>query len=199
MKLLADENFRGAIVRGLLRRRPSRDLVRVPDVGLSEADDPTVRAWAAAEGCLVRTHDAATLIGSAYQRLAAEEVMPGIIEVRQELPIGVVIEDVLLLIGASTAGAWDGQVRYLPLREHHADHKMAWASSGRDQKRLTPSPACTRFRVPNGRYSGLGVEADGRWSAYKTAYNGPGKQCQRQSTCVRLILLFAALQREIRQ
>ena len=33
MKLLADENFRGALVRGLLRRRPDLDLVRVPDVG----------------------------------------------------------------------------------------------------------------------------------------------------------------------
>jgi len=42
VKLLADENVRGSILRGLLRRGPGLDLVRVPDVGLSEADDPTV-------------------------------------------------------------------------------------------------------------------------------------------------------------
>ena len=88
MKLLADENFRGAIGRGLLRRRPDLDLVRVPDVGLGEADDPTLPDWAAAEGRLVLTHDAATLIGYAYSRIAAGLAMPGIIEVRQDLPIG---------------------------------------------------------------------------------------------------------------
>jgi predicted nuclease of predicted toxin-antitoxin system len=57
VKLLADENFRGAIVRGLLRRRPDLDLVRVPDVELGEADDPTILAWAATERRLVLTHD----------------------------------------------------------------------------------------------------------------------------------------------
>jgi hypothetical protein len=108
VKLLADENFRGAIVRGLLRRGSGFDLVRVPDVGLNEADDPTVLEWAANEGRVVLTHDAATLIGFAYERVAAGLPMPGIIEVRQDLPIGGVIEDLLLLIGASTAGEWEG-------------------------------------------------------------------------------------------
>jgi len=42
--------------------------------------------------------------------------MPGIIEVRQDLPISGVIEDLLLRIGASEAGEWEGQVLYLPLR-----------------------------------------------------------------------------------
>lgn len=116
MKLLADENFRGALVRGLLRRRPDLDLVRVPDVGLIEADDPTILAWAATEGRLVLTHDAATLIGFAYDRVNAGWPMPGIIEVRQDLPVGSVIADLLLLVDASHVGEWDGQVLYLPLR-----------------------------------------------------------------------------------
>jgi hypothetical protein len=34
MKLLVDENFHRAIVRGLLRQLPGLDLVRVQDVGL---------------------------------------------------------------------------------------------------------------------------------------------------------------------
>lgn len=42
--------------------------------------------------------------------------MPGIIEVRQDLPIGAVIDDLLLLIDASRPEEWDGQVLYLPLR-----------------------------------------------------------------------------------
>jgi hypothetical protein len=40
--LIADENFNNAIVRGLLRLKPNLDIVRVQDVGLSGADDPTI-------------------------------------------------------------------------------------------------------------------------------------------------------------
>ena len=47
VRLLADENFNGAIVRGLLRRNPEVDVVRVQDVGLTGSDDPTVLEWAA--------------------------------------------------------------------------------------------------------------------------------------------------------
>jgi len=42
LKLLADENFDNAIVRGFLRRRTNIDIVRVQDVGLSGEDDPTI-------------------------------------------------------------------------------------------------------------------------------------------------------------
>ena len=42
LRFAADENFNGDIVRGLLRRNPKLDIVRVQDVGLSGADDPSV-------------------------------------------------------------------------------------------------------------------------------------------------------------
>jgi predicted nuclease of predicted toxin-antitoxin system len=115
MKLLADENFHRAIVRGLLRQLPDLDLVRVQDVGLSGTDDPTVLAWAATEARLVLTHDAETLIAVAYERVRAQVAMPGVIEVSQEAPIGVVIDDLLLLIRGSFPGEWDNQVLYIPL------------------------------------------------------------------------------------
>jgi hypothetical protein len=40
--LAADENFNGNIVRGLFRRQPALDLVRLQDVDLLGADDPAV-------------------------------------------------------------------------------------------------------------------------------------------------------------
>jgi hypothetical protein len=40
--LAADENFNNDIVRGLLRRKPDLDIVRIQDEGLSGADDPTI-------------------------------------------------------------------------------------------------------------------------------------------------------------
>jgi hypothetical protein len=116
MKLLADENFHRAITRGLLRHIPDLDLVRVQDVGLRTADDPTVLAWAASEGRLVLTHDAETLIADAYARVRAGLPMPGVIEVSQETPIGEVIADLHVLILGSHPGEWEGQVLYVPLR-----------------------------------------------------------------------------------
>jgi hypothetical protein len=48
LRLLADENFNNQIVRrGILRRNPDVDIVRVQDMGSIEADDPTVLEWAA--------------------------------------------------------------------------------------------------------------------------------------------------------
>ena len=46
MRLLTDENFNGAILRGLMRRLPELDLVRVQDVWLMNTDDPVILEWA---------------------------------------------------------------------------------------------------------------------------------------------------------
>ena len=55
--LVADENFNNDILRGLLRRNPSLDVVRIQDVGLTQASDPDVLEWAAQENRVLLTHD----------------------------------------------------------------------------------------------------------------------------------------------
>jgi hypothetical protein len=42
--------------------------------------------------------------------------MPGVFEVGPAVPIGVAIEEILVLAECSLPGEWEGQVRYLPLR-----------------------------------------------------------------------------------
>ena len=116
LRLAADENFNNDIVRGLLRRKPDLDIVRVQDVGLSEADDPTLLEWAAQEGRVLLTHDVTTITRYAYERVQAGKPMPGVFEVSRKVPIGVAIEDTLLIAECSLEGEWEGQVRYLPLR-----------------------------------------------------------------------------------
>ena len=71
LRLLADENFNGRIIRGLSRRQPEMDVVRVQDVGLSGADDRLVLAWAANEGRVLLTHDQKTVPAYAYERVIA--------------------------------------------------------------------------------------------------------------------------------
>lgn len=116
IRLLADENIKGEIVRGLLRREPELDLLRAQDVGLSSTPDPQVLEWAASEGRILLTHDVATITRFAYERVANGERMPGVIEISQSLPTSAVIEDILLLASCSQEGEWEGQVLYLPLR-----------------------------------------------------------------------------------
>lgn len=72
LRFLGDENLKGDIQRGLLRRQPELDLVRVQDVGLSGSDDPTVLAWAAEQGRIVLTHDRATCPISPMSELGQE-------------------------------------------------------------------------------------------------------------------------------
>jgi hypothetical protein len=115
LRLAADENFNGAIVRGLLRRRSDVDLVRVQDAGLREADDPTILAWAAAERRVLLTHDVSTMTRHAYQRVAEGLPMPGVFEVGRGVSVRQAIEDLLLILEYSEPGEWDGQVRYLPI------------------------------------------------------------------------------------
>ena len=113
--LAADENFNEDIVRGLLRRRPGLDIVRLQDAGLSGADDPTVLDWAAREGRVLRTHDVSTMTRYAYDRVRDGQAMPGVFEIGRSLAIGRVIDDVLLIAECSVPGEWEAQVRYLPL------------------------------------------------------------------------------------
>lgn len=116
MKFAADENFNNDIVRGIVRRRPKTDIVRVQDFGLGGADDPQVLAWAASEGRALLTHDAATMTTFAYDRVAQKKRMPGLFEVASHLPVRDVIDDIILLAECSLEDEWEGQVIYLPLR-----------------------------------------------------------------------------------
>ncbi|MBW4553815.1 MAG: DUF5615 family PIN-like protein [Aphanocapsa sp. GSE-SYN-MK-11-07L] len=115
-RFLADENFNNQIVRGVLRQSSDIDIVRVQDVDLSGADDPTVLAWAAQEERIVLTHDVATMTTFAYERIQAGLFMPGLFEISRRVPVGLAIEEVILIAECSLEGEWEGQVRFLPLR-----------------------------------------------------------------------------------
>jgi hypothetical protein len=115
LRFAADENFNGDIVRGLLRRNPKLDIVRIQDVGLSVADDTSVLQWAADQGRVIVTHDISTLAKHAFDRIAAGQPMPGVFEVPSVARIGQAIDDLILLAECSFEGEWEGHVRFLPL------------------------------------------------------------------------------------
>lgn len=115
MKFLADENFDNRIVRGLLRRRSDLDIIRVQELEIAGADDPTVLAWADQAGRILLTHDERTIPQYTYERLAADQTIAGVIVASDNLGISTLIEDILLIVECSTATEWINQLQRLPL------------------------------------------------------------------------------------
>lgn len=118
IQLLTDEDFNNRVLRGVLRRRPQLDIVRVQDVLTREerGDDRKVLEWSAAERRVLLTHDVTTMRPYAEDRVAAGLPMPGVFEISQYLPIGQAVEEILLLAECSLEGEWEGQIRFLPLK-----------------------------------------------------------------------------------
>ena len=115
LRLAADENFNADIVRGLRRRLPDLDIVRVQDAGLSGIDDAAVLEWAAHEGRIVLTHDLSTLVSFAFERIATGRSMPGVFAARSRGPIGSTIEDLVLLADCSVGAECERQACCLPV------------------------------------------------------------------------------------
>src|SRR6185436_17810141 len=97
LRFAADENFNNDILRGVLRRNPALDIVRVQDTGMSGMADPAVLEWAAEEGRVLLTHDVATITRYAYDRVRAGLPMPGVCEGTRHVPVGTAIEEILII------------------------------------------------------------------------------------------------------
>ena len=115
IRFATDEDFNNRILRGLLRRQPDLDIVRIQDHHLSGADDTHVLEWASRERRTLLTHDVSTMSAYAYERIRAGQSTAGLIEVPQSMPIGQAIEDILTIATCSTAEELENQVQFLPL------------------------------------------------------------------------------------
>jgi hypothetical protein len=115
LRLLADENFNGRVLRALQRQIPDLDVVRTQDTSFYGASDPTLLQLAADEGRILLTHDVETLVGYAWERVRSGMAMPGVIVALTNRPIGQVIEDLELLLLASSPEDFEAQILFLPL------------------------------------------------------------------------------------
>jgi len=115
ISFLADEDFDGRIVRGIERRLPNLDIVRIQDVGLRTFADSRVLEFAASEGRILLTHDVTTMRVHATARINAGESMTGVFELSQNLRIGPAIDAIVMIAECSRDNEWNGVIRYLPL------------------------------------------------------------------------------------
>jgi hypothetical protein len=117
LRLATDADVHGDIVRGLRRRLPHVDLVRVQDALPRGTPDPEVLSWAASENRVLVTHDRNSMIGFAYQRIEAGTLVPGLIVLPTHQSIGSSIDDIQLVVECSSESEMkDWVVVYLPVR-----------------------------------------------------------------------------------
>ena len=65
---------------------------------------------------MLLTHDVATMPDFAFERIAADLPMRGLLVVSASLPLAEAIDELTLITEASETAEWNGQVIYLPLR-----------------------------------------------------------------------------------
>ncbi len=112
-RFLADADFNGRIVRGLLRREAAIDLERARK-RLEGLPDPEVLAIAAREGRVLLSHDRRTMPRH-FARFVEYHTSPGVLIVSQWLDIGEAVEELVMIWAASDAEEWENVLEYIPL------------------------------------------------------------------------------------
>jgi predicted nuclease of predicted toxin-antitoxin system len=117
LRLASDADVHGEILRGLRRRLPEIDLIRVQDALPEGTPDPEILAWAANESRVLITNDRNTMVGFAYQRVAAGEPVPGVLATTNNQSIGSAIDDILTIAMYMSEDELSNQVVvFLPYR-----------------------------------------------------------------------------------
>jgi predicted nuclease of predicted toxin-antitoxin system len=118
LRLAIDADVDGRISRGLGRRLPEIDLMRVQDDLPKGTHDRQILEWAADQNRIVVTNDRATMTDFAFERLAAGQPVPGLILTNRSQSIGSAIEDILLISEVMSQDEIRNRVVvYLPLRD----------------------------------------------------------------------------------
>jgi hypothetical protein len=115
LEFLADENFNNDILQGIWRIQTDVLITRAQDTEVYQAKDPDVLEFAAQHGYILLTHDVSTMRDYAYDRVAKGLSMPGVFVVSQDVPVKRVIDDLLMIYGASDPSEWENRVEFLPL------------------------------------------------------------------------------------
>ncbi|HEV8061994.1 MAG TPA: DUF5615 family PIN-like protein [Gemmataceae bacterium] len=115
LRLLSDENFHGDIIKGLFRKLPLIDLVRVWEVGLANRPDSIILEWAAGESRVLVTHDRRTMPKFAFERIESGRPMPGVFVVSDGMEIGQSVDELALAVWCLEPEECKDLVKYFPI------------------------------------------------------------------------------------
>lgn len=114
IRYLADADFNQSILLAVVRRDPTIDFETAAAGGVIGLGDPDVLATAARAGRILVTHDRKTMPRH-FAEFVARQPSLGVILVRQSLAIASVVEDLILIHGATEPDEWMNRLAYLPV------------------------------------------------------------------------------------
>jgi hypothetical protein len=91
------------------------DIVRAVDIGLDHTPDPAILAWAAGQERVLITADLNTMVGFAWARVQSGDPMPGVLALLENVGVGRVIDDILLVALCYAPEEIKNQVLFIPL------------------------------------------------------------------------------------
>jgi predicted nuclease of predicted toxin-antitoxin system len=110
-KFIPDNDLNQDIVAGLRLREPALDFWSASEGGTRDRSDQEVLQIAAESGRILVSHDCNTMIAH-FKRFIANRASPGLLIVRQRMPIGRAIDEILFLWLGSDANRWRNQVKF---------------------------------------------------------------------------------------
>ncbi len=113
VRFQADNDLRKAILRGVVRAESQIDFCSAQAARFDGVPDPEVLALSAETGRILVSHDFQTMPGH-FKQFTREHVSPGVFLIRQDLPVGIAVEALLLIWEASEADEWTNRICLLP-------------------------------------------------------------------------------------
>ena len=114
VNFLADADLNQKIVVGLRRRASSIDIWSAHEGNVIGLADPEVLRVAADSGRILLSHDQKTMPRH-FTEFLRDRSSPGLVIVPQSVPVGVAIDELLVIGEASTAEEWVNSLLFLPL------------------------------------------------------------------------------------
>lgn len=114
VRFQADADLDGRIIRGLRRVTPEIDIRTSGDASLAGLRDPEVLRIAADSGRILVSQDRRTMPAH-FVRFTSHAQSPGVILLREAIPISNAIEELTLIWNASDAEEWVDRIVWIPL------------------------------------------------------------------------------------
>lgn len=109
-----DADLDGRILRGLRRAAPEIDIRSPHDAGLEGLSDADVLRVSAEAGRILVSQDRRTM-PIHFARYTAAAPSPGVVLLREAIPIAGAIDELVLIWSASEAEEWIGRLVWIPL------------------------------------------------------------------------------------
>ena len=114
VRFQADADLDGRVLRGLRRAAPGVDIRTAADAGLAGLKDSEVLQIAADSGRILVSRDRRTM-PLHFNRYVAGAQSPGVILLREAIPISTAIDELAPIWSASEAPEWTNRLVWIPL------------------------------------------------------------------------------------